>query len=375
MPAAAGRRARPGGAAALTARSLHQFVAGFNHGDAISNEALLLRRFARDRGLASDIYCEPARVLPELRREVRDVARAEAELGPEDAVLLHLSIGSVVNEIFWRLRTRRAILYHNVTPPEWFEGLNEATARLLALGLQQARQLAGTAQVTLADSAFNAGELAAMGHRDVKIYPLALDFSQIRAAPDPTRLREWADGRTNLLFVGRGAPNKRIEDLLAVLHYVQRWVEPAARLIHVGSFAGTERYLGLLQARAREWRLRDVVFAGPLPQRALSAAYAAATAFVCMSEHEGFCVPLVEAMAHGVPVVAYAAGAVPETLDGAGVLFRQKRWDLIAETIGRLARDPALRRGVQDAQRRRLERFERRDAAAELFDLLRPLLG
>lgn len=359
----------------MSARSLHQFVAGFNAGDAISNEARVIRAAVRARGLASEIYCEPARVPPERRRETRDVVRAAEEIGPEDAVLLHLSIGSPANDIFAALRTaRRALLYHNITPPEWFAGLRDATARLLAVGLEQARRLAGVARVTLADSAFNAAELRALGHPEAAVFPLAMDFREIRAAPNAARLREWSDGRLNVLFVGRGAPNKRIEDLLAAFHYLQRFVEPASRLIHVGSYAGAERYLGLLQARVRAWRLRDAVFAGALPQAGLSAAWAAAHVFLCLSEHEGFCVPLVEAMAHDVPIVAYAAGAVEETLGGAGVLLRTKRWDLIAELIGRIARDARLREAILAAQRRRLAQFEQRDAAAELWRHLAPIL-
>ncbi len=359
----------------MSARSLHQFVAGFNLGDAISHEALLIRRLARARGLASEIWCDPARVPPSRRSEVRDLARARDELGPEDAVLLHLSIGSPANELFAALPVRRAILYHNITPPDWFRGLRDSIARQLALGLEQARALVGAAEVVMADSIFNAGELRAMGHHHVEVFPLALDFDQVLTPPDPHALAEWRDGRPNVLFVGRGAPNKRIEDILAAFYYLQRYFEPSARLIHVGSWAGTELYLGRLRAKAREWGLRDVVFTGALPQPALSAAYAAAGVFLCMSEHEGYCAPLIEAMAHDVPVVAFAAGAVEETLGGAGVLVREKRFDVIAELLGRILRDPALRSGILARQRRRIAELRRRDPAAELWAVLQPLLG
>lgn len=359
----------------MSARSLHQFVAGFNLGDAISHEALLIRRLARARGLASEIWCDPTRVPPERRGEIRDLARARVELGPDDVVLLHLSIGSPANDVFATLPVRRAILYHNITPPHWFRGLRDSIARQLALGLAQARALAGAAEVVLADSSFNAAELRAMGYPRVEVFPLALDFEQILTPPDPRRLAEWRDGRPNVLFVGRGAPNKRIEDLLATVHYLQRYVEPAARLLHVGSWAGTELYLGRLRAKVREWDLRDVVFTGALPPSALSAAYAAAGVFLCMSEHEGFCAPLIEAMVHDVPVVAFAAGAVEETLGGAGVLVREKRFDLLAELIGRILRDTPLRTGIVERQRRRVAELRRRDPAAELWSHLDPILG
>lgn len=359
----------------MNPRSLHQILAGYSKGDAISNEALTIRAIARARGLASEIYCETARVLPELRGDMRDLSRAAAELGPEDAALLHLSIGSPANALFPSLRARKAILYHNITPPEWFEGVRDATARMLAHGREQARALAGTAAVTLADSAYNATELETMGHREVGVFPLALDFSHIRTAPDRGVMREYGDGRLNVLFVGRGVPNKRIEDLLAAFYYLRRYVEPSARLVHVGSYAGCERYLSLLRARTREWKLEDVLFPGSVPQPQLAAYYRRATVFLCMSEHEGFCVPIVEAMAHDVPVLAFAAAAVPETLGGAGVLFHEKRFDLVAEMIARIARDARLRAGILAAQRRRLATFESRDLAAELWLKLGPVLA
>ncbi len=356
-------------------RAIHQLVAGYAVGDAISNEARVLRDLFRRWGAASEIYCEPGRVAPELRGDARDLARAAAEIGPDDVVLLHLSIGSAANDLFPRLKGRKAILYHNVTPPQYFRGIRESLAHDLARGLTQVRALAGAASVNLADSAFNAGELRQMGYGEVGVLPLVLDFAALRGEPDPAVLRDYTgDGLINILFVGRGAPNKRIEDLLAAFYFFQRYVEPESRLIHVGSYAGTERYEALLKAKARELGIRNLDIRGTTRPRALTACFKAAHVFLCLSDHEGFCIPLIEAMVHDVPVAAYAAGAVPETLDGAGVLFREKRFDLIAETLGRLVRDPALRAGVIARQRRRLAAYEARDLAGELRTHLAPLL-
>jgi glycosyltransferase involved in cell wall biosynthesis len=174
--------------------------------------------------------------------------------------------------------------------------------------------------------------------------------------------------------VGRCAPNKRIDDLLNAFAYFQAGVQPESRLIHVGSFAGTERYYYLLLTRVREMGLNNVHFAGAVPQAELNAYYACAHVFLCMSEHEGFCIPLIESMVHDVPVLAYAAGAVPETLDGAGVLFRDKAFDLVSEMMARLSEDSGLRAAVIAGQRNRLERYRARDLAAELAKHLAPLL-
>jgi glycosyltransferase involved in cell wall biosynthesis len=191
----------------------------------------------------------------------------------------------------------------------------------------------------MADSRFNAEEIAALGHANPQVLPLVLDFSMLRAKPDRRILRQYRDGMVNVLFVGRCAPNKRIEDLLNAFYYFQRYVQPASRLIHVGSYAGMEQYHALLLTRMRELQLKNVELVGSVRQDELNAYYEVSRAFLCLSDHEGFCIPLLEAMTHDVPVVAYAAGAVPETLDGAGVLVREKRYDLIAEVLGRVAED------------------------------------
>lgn len=356
-------------------RAIHQFVAGFNSGDAISNEACVLRGIFRDWGFASDIFCELRRITSKLRKEVRDVATAAPFIRPDDVVLLHLSIGSPVNDAFRRLPCRKALLYHNITPPEFFRGVQEQIAAHLRQGREQVVALAGVAGVNLAVSEFNAAELRALGYTNVGVLPLILDFDQLRHDANRATRAEYADGLINILFVGRGAPNKRIDDLVEAFSYFQKFVEPNSRLIHVGSYAGLEQYHALVFTRIRELHLKNVELTGTISQAQLNACYQSADVFLCLSEHEGFCIPLIEAMVHDVPILAYAAGAVPETLAGAGVLFKEKRYDLIAEMLGRLVRDEHLRQSVLAAQRARLARYEHRDLAAELRQRLAPLLS
>jgi len=226
----------------------------------------------------------------------------------------------------------------------------------------------------MAVSKFNAQELDGMGYRRVQVLPLVMDFSLVRQKPDRGILRSLGDGKLNVLFVGRGVPNKRIEDLLCAFHYFQKNVEKNSRLIHVGSYTGVERYQALVQALARRLGIRDVVFAGSVSQAELTAYYRSARLFLCMSEHEGFCIPLLESMAHDVPILAYKAAAVPETLDGSGVLFSEKRWDYVAEMMGRLLQDKTLRAQIIAGQRERLRRYENRNLETELKNLLAPLL-
>ncbi len=355
-------------------KRIHQFVAGFSHGDAISNEALVIRSILRGWGVESEIFSEQKRILPELRKEAKDAAAYREVCDPEDVVLLHLSIGSDVNDWFADLPCRKAILYHNITPPAFFRGLQEQTATMLARGREQMKRLAGCAEVVMADSAFNARELKEAGYGDAHVLPLVLDLDRYRGKVNRSTLKQYRDGVTNVLFVGRCVPNKRIEDCLSAFYYFQKFVEPNSRFIHVGSFAGTEQYHALLLTFLRDLQLERVDLVGALPQDQLNACFQAADLFLCMSEHEGFCIPLMESMVHDVPILAYRAAAVPETLDGAGIVFDEKNYDEVAEMMGTLAGNESLRRDVLARQRERLARYEGRDLEKELRSHLAAVL-
>jgi glycosyltransferase involved in cell wall biosynthesis len=353
--------------------ALHQWVAGFSSGDAISNEALLLRTLFRSWGFTSDIFCEGRRILPALRHEARDVNEYVPLARPDDIVLLHLSVGSPLNELFARLPVRKALLYHNITPPSYFRLVSPYTAHWLSVGLQQAKALAGVATVNLADSRFNARELEDFGYPPVAVFPL---FLNLPPAPPP-RPRPACENHKkglSILFVGRCAPNKKIDDLVLAFGWFQKYVEPHSHLVHIGSFTGMERYRTLIQSMVCEMQLDGVEFTGNVSQAQLNRRYAEADLFLCLSDHEGFCIPLLEAMRNDIPVLALARSAIPETLDGAGVLFQDRDFALIAETMGRVARDPVLRLAILEGQRARINRYLQRDFGAELRAHLAPLL-
>ena len=348
------------------AAAIYQLVAGFRRGDAISNEALLMRFLFRKWGCPAEIACATGAVSPDDQDGIISLEELRARVRPEDTAILHLSIGCEANEVFPSLPCRRVILYHNITPPKFFERIDTVAAARLSEGRLQAAALAGVADINLADSAFNASELAAMGYRDPKVLPLMIDLEGAHQKVSPTYATRYRDGAVNVLFVGRVAPNKRHDEILRVFHDLQHYVEPFSRLLLVGTYAGAEGYHTLLLGQAYTLDLRRVVFTGGVTQAELNACYRVATVFLCMSEHEGFCAPLLEATHHDVPVLAVADAAVPETLGGAGVLFHERNYPLIAETIGRIARDPALREAIVAGQRKRLAAYRARDFEAEL---------
>ena len=352
---------------------IHQLVAGFNRGDAISNEARELRGILRSWGVASEIFCDPRCIHPDLRGEAEPMGGLPARVGVGDAVLLHLSVGADANDLFARLRCRKAILYHNMTPERYFRMLQPGTAALLRRGREQMRELAGVAEVNLAVSRYNADELVEAGYRDVRVLPIVMDFDRLAQPPDPTVMRAYGDGLANVVFVGRCAPNKAIHDLVRIFGCFQRHLRPDSRLIHVGSFTGMEAYYGTVRILARNLGLQHVHFMGSVTDAELRAFYRVADLFLCASEHEGFCIPLLESMAFDVPVLAYAAAAVPETLDGAGVLYRRKDPEPVAEMMHRLTCDRDFRAAVQAAQRRRIQRYRALDLPAALGEALAPV--
>jgi len=206
------------------------------------------------------------------------------------------------------------------------------------------------------------------------VLPIVLDLQAYRRPASPVIRRLYADGRVNILFVGRIIPNKKIEDLIRIFAVYQRWIEPRSRLLLVGDHRGHERYYDRLREMVRDLRLDEVVFSGHVDDDELMAFYSVADLFLCLSEHEGFCVPLLEAMTFGIPVVAYDAGAVAETLRGGGVLLREKRPEAVAELVHVLRTDPALRWSVLATQERTLREVRAVDFGALLMDRLSPVL-
>jgi glycosyltransferase involved in cell wall biosynthesis len=265
-------------------------------------------------------------------------------------------------------------VYHNITPAGFFLGFHPHLAGLCHHGRRELAAFAPRAELALGDSEVNRRELEEAGFARTGVLPIVLDLSLYDRPPSPTVRRLYDDGRTNVLFVGRVIPNKKIEDVIRSFTFFQRWVQPRSRLLLVGDHRGFERYLGRLQELVRELRVDEVVFTGQVDDDELYACYRLADAFLCLSEHEGFGVPLQEAMHFGLPVIAYDAGAVRETLRGGGILLQDKPPELVAELLDRVTHGTDLRRAVLASQAKAVAGIRATDFAALLRDRLRPVL-
>jgi glycosyltransferase involved in cell wall biosynthesis len=335
---------------------INQWVPAAHRGDAIGDSARRVRDLLRRQGHQSDIFA--LTIDDDLREEVRPFSDPSARNGA--ITIFHFALPSPMTEAFASLRGLRVLQYHNITPASFFAPYDAQLFRLAALGRQELRSLVGRVDLALGDSEFNRRELDELGFAATGVMPIAVNTDRITTAPKRPALEKiLGDGLINILFVGRIVPNKRIEDHIRLAEMYKRYIDSYYRFIFVGRYDGLPRYHAMVRALIIQYRMlpERFVFTGGVPDDDLAAYYRWADAYVSLSEHEGFCVPLVEAMAADVPVLAYAAGAVPETLGGAGVLFAPKDLEFAAEMLGTLVYDRPVRERVLEGQRRRLRDF------------------
>ncbi len=348
---------------------INQWVPAAHKGDAVGDNARMMRRLFQGWGHESEIYA--LSIDEGLADEVRPWSDAGARQG--DVTIFHFAIPSPMTRAFGTLPGARVMLYHNVTPAHFFARYDAGICRMAAEGRRELATLAGRTDLALGVSDYNRQELVSLGFERTGVLPIVVDTARLTAAPPVPALElSLKDGLANILFVGRIAPNKMIEDHIRLAEHYKRYVDIYYRFIFVGNYNAVPGYYATIRALIAEYRMLPdrFWFTGPVPDRELAAYYRHAHAYVSLSEHEGFCVPLVEAMAMDVPVLAYSAAAVPETLGGAGLAFAPKDLEVAAEMLGALVYDEPLRRQVIAGQRRRLSAFHIDNLAPRLQSLL-----
>lgn len=344
--------------------AVHQVLATLGYGDAIGHEVLGIQRALRAAGYESEIFVETAdRRLEDLTVDYRDLPEASH---PDNLLIHHFSIGSRASRVAYALPDRMALVYHNITPPEFFVDVHPLLVQLCYLGRRELGVYANRVELGLGDSEFNRQELEALGFPSTAVLPVVPDFSHLGGAPNFMQAGAFDDDWVNILFVGRIIPNKRIEDVIRAFHAYKRWINPRSRLLLVGSHGGFERYLAMLHDFMARIGTADVHLLGHVSNEELAAYYEIADVFLCASEHEGFCVPLMEAFHMGVPVLAYAATAVPATMDGGGILYHRKDPMEVASLIDAVVSNARLRDEVLARQDAALERLLAKDFAGML---------
>lgn len=345
---------------------IHQMLPNYWYGDAIGNTVTQFKRLLNQWGYESEIFAD--KVHEKLSaRPYREYASQ-----PDDSLLIyHYSTGSPVNEFALERAGAVILMYHNITPHGFFAGYDaEATARC-----REARELlgkfAGKTRFAMAVSPYNEEELKALGFKDTAIVPCIVDFDRIK----PSGKKAFNDDKTNILFVGRVAPNKRHEDLIAIYRYYKEFINQDSRLILVGGYDQGGKYYPALRNLVEVWDLDGVIFAGVVEDEELGDYFASADVFLCASRHEGFCIPLIEAMRFGVPVVALAKTGVKDTMNGAGLMFDEYDPAAMAEAIGMLKEDGALREKVIARQKERARDFDQAKLTENFKTVLKRAIG
>lgn len=335
-----------------------QLLTTIAYGDAIGNDTLAIRDFIQEKGYETAIYAEG--IDPRLPAGTALPWDRMPTLERDDILLYHASTGTPLNIRQLSYGGKKVMIYHNVTPPRYFSGYSPTAEDNCRWGELQIGYIARYVDYCIADSEYNKQQLLAMGCQcPIEVCPILIPFEDYEKAPDEKLLQKYrGDGWTNLLFVGRIAPNKCQQDVIRAFYVYQKRYNPKSRLFLVGNGTG-EKYQQQLADYAQQLGIADkVIFPGHIKFNAILAYYRLADVFVCMSEHEGFCVPIVEAMHFRKPIVAYASTAIPETLGRGGLLLDSKDPELAAGAVNRVLEDSKLRNCLLTQQEEELKRFK-----------------
>lgn len=327
-----------------------QILPTISYGDAIGNDCLAIRDCLTEAGYGGDIYAE--QIDPKLQNNgISGIKSIHEYQDDADILICHVSVAWDYMLTLGERPGHKIFIYHNITPPHFFKEYEDpAAAERCGEGLKQLKSLRLVPSLCLADSTYNKAELEKAGYLcPVHVLPIICQFREQAA------VRKDKIDSVNILFVGRLAPNKKQHDILEAFYIYHKNINPRSRLILLGG--GEDDYAEALKAYPRSIGLDGVTFTGHVSDSEKDAYYRNADVFLCLSEHEGFCVPLLEAMHYGIPIIAYKSSAVTETLGGAGLLLESKEPEIVAEAIDMVMTDEKLRNSLIANGRERLKDF------------------
>lgn len=346
-----------------------QIVSTLNYGDAVGNDVIAIKNALKAANIPTEIYTLSVhRKIP--AGTARSIRRMPV-LKANDIVIYHFASADPLAEMIPGLACIKVLRYHNVTPPEFFHGFDKKAEQLTKQGLAQVKALKDSINLVMTDSDFNRKDLIKMGYQcPAFTVPVLIQFEDYAAKPSEKVMQCYSDDKKNIIFVGRVAPNKKIEDVIAVYDHYNKNMNGNSRLIIVGSYHEKDSYFQFLQTTMKKLDAKNVVFTGHIEFDEILGYYKIADAFLCMSEHEGFCVPLVEAMYFKVPIAAYESSAVPETLNGCGILLESKHPAEGAEALQKILGQTAVREELIAKEEVRLMEFDNKVVEKIMFHAL-----
>lgn len=336
---------------------IHQILTSISYGDAISNDVLEIKKILDSWDYESMIFSQ--HIHPKLAHITQFFTEYQKYSSPENILIFHFSIGSEVSEFVKTLPDKKIVIYHNITPHRYFEGINDTLVQFLKDGRKELEEYADIADLALGVSEYNRKELEELGFKKTGVLPIIIDFENYKQKPDKKILKKFNDKNINFLFVGRLSPNKKQEDVIKTFYYYNKFINSRSRLFLVGSYVGTEKYHAQLQNLVNQLKLKNVYIISHVDFTELLAYYKLADVFLSMSEHEGFCVPLLESMYFNIPIIAYNSTAIPYTLNGTGILLNEKNYEIAAEMAQIVVKDEKIRNKIIDKQNMQLKQFDK----------------
>ena len=334
-----------------------QLLPTLSYGDAVGNDVLAINALLLNLGIETKIYATD--IDKRLPSGIAESFYKMPNVKKDDIVIYHLSIGcKAIRDYLLKQDCRKVMIYHNITPSRFFVPYSIIHVRAVRSGLWDLKILRKSFEACIAVSEFNKQDLRKAGYTcPIAVLPILIQFKDYEQEPDLQLISHYKnDGWKNILFVGRIAPNKCQEDVILSFAVYKKLYNSKARLFLVGNYGGI--YYDHLQEYVKELGVTDVIFTGHIPFKSILAYYHLADVFLCMSEHEGFCVPLLEAMKFDVPIVAYSSTAIPYTLGDSGIIFSTKSPNLVAAILDEVLSNTKLREKILFEQRKRLKYFQ-----------------
>lgn len=300
-----------------------QFTPAISFGDAVSNDIIAMSDVLTSLGYENEIVS--IGIGDKVKADITHFPKFKSR--EDDIFIYHMSIGSEITDYIIKEKVKKKLMvYHNITPKEFFDGFPNFQIACQT-GRVELEKLTPYIDFAFADSDYNKSELDALGYKNTVTLPIVFDKQEyLSVTPDEKIMQKYTgDGYTNILFVGRIAPNKKHQDIITSFHFYNKYINPKSRLFLVGSANSMEIYKDALDKYINENEIKNVYFSGHVKFPEIIAYYKIADIFLCESEHEGFCVPLLEAMTFDIPIVAYHSSAIPFTLGNSGVIFKEKR--------------------------------------------------
>lgn len=346
---------------------INQFHSGTAVGDAITNEMLLIKDILIKNGYESEIYAE--HIADGLKKDIKDI---KSYKGNKDSILfIHHSMGFDLFDNIINLPDKKIIIYHNITPENFFN--DETLKRYIRKGLKQTAEYRKYVDLAYADSNFSRKEMVAMGYKDIGVIPVQVSLDRFDKTDINHDLEKSLTSQTNFIFVGRVVKNKKQVDIIKTFSLYHNYFDKKAKLFIIGDTSNKE-YLKEVEATIKENDLSEnVILTGKVNESDLKTYYANASAFICMSEHEGFGVPLLEAMKMKVPLVAYDSSAILETMGGAGIGFSKKNYTTIAALLYEIVTNKDLRDKIIDNQLERIKKLESTDTEKLVLEAIKKL--